>query len=77
MTLKTIPWDAADHLTSAERIAAYLDAAFEDGDPDLIRAVLGDVARAKGMIETPRQPDSAAPASTRRYRPKETPNSRL
>ena len=49
--LKTIPWDAADHLTSAESIAAYLDAALEDGDPDLIRAALGDVARAKGMTE--------------------------
>lgn len=51
MTLKTIPWDAADHLNSAESIAAYLDAALEDGDPDLIRAALGDVARAKGMSE--------------------------
>ncbi len=51
MALKTIPWDAADHLTSAESIAAYLDAALEDGDPDLIRAALGDVARAKGMAE--------------------------
>jgi len=51
MALKTTPWDAADRLTSAESIAAYLDAAFEDGDPDLIRAALGDVARAKGMTE--------------------------
>jgi probable addiction module antidote protein len=51
MTVKTIPWDAADHLTSTESIAAYLDAALEDGDPDLIRAALGDVARAKGMAE--------------------------
>ena len=51
MTLKTIPWDAADHLTDKESIAAYLDAVLEDGDPELIRAALGDVARAKGMAE--------------------------
>jgi probable addiction module antidote protein len=51
MTLKTIPRDSADHLTSAETITAYLDAAFEDGDPGLIRSALGDVARAKGMTE--------------------------
>jgi probable addiction module antidote protein len=51
MALKTIPWDAADHLTDKERIAAYLDAALEEGDPDLIKAALGDIARAKGMAE--------------------------
>jgi probable addiction module antidote protein len=51
MVVKTIPWDAADHLTDRESIAAYLDAALEDGDPELIRAALGDVARAKGMTE--------------------------
>jgi probable addiction module antidote protein len=51
MTLKMIPRDSADHLTSAETIAVYLDAAFEDGDPALIRAALSDVARAKGMTE--------------------------
>lgn len=51
MGMKTTPLDASEHLTSSERIAAYLDAALEDGDPDLIRAALGDIARAKGMAE--------------------------
>src|SRR5882757_382518 len=32
-------------------IAHYLDAVFEDGDPALITAALGDVARAKGMSQ--------------------------
>ena len=45
----TRPWDAADHLNTAEDIAAYLEAAFEDGDPQLITAALGDVARSTGM----------------------------
>jgi probable addiction module antidote protein len=49
--MKTISWDAADHLIDKESIAAYLDATLEDGDPDLIKAALGDIARAKGMTE--------------------------
>ena len=42
-------WDAAAHLKSARDVAAYLNAALEDGDPALIAAALGDIARAKGM----------------------------
>lgn len=44
-------WDAADYLDSEARIAGYLDAVLEDGDPVLIKAALGDVARARGMTE--------------------------
>lgn len=47
-TTGTRPWDAADHLKTEKDIVAYVDAAFEDGDPALVAAVLGDVARAKG-----------------------------
>lgn len=49
MPLKTKPWDAADHLNTRADIAAYLDAVLEDGDPDLLKAALGDIARSKGM----------------------------
>jgi probable addiction module antidote protein len=48
---KTIPWDSAKHLNSAEDIAEYLEAVFEDGDPALITHALGIVARAKGMSQ--------------------------
>src|ERR1043166_855622 len=47
-------WDAAEHLNSDDDIAAYLNAAFEDGDPTLIAAALGDIARAKGMTNVAR-----------------------
>ena len=47
----TKPWDAAEHLETKEDIALYLEAAFEDGDPALIAAALGDAARAKGMTK--------------------------
>jgi len=51
MALETFPWDITEHLDSEEAIAAYLDAVFEDGDPKLIAAAIGDVARARGMSE--------------------------
>ncbi len=51
MVRKTHRWDAAETLESKEDIAAYLDAVLEDGDPDLLKAALGDIARAKGMTE--------------------------
>lgn len=51
MARTTRPWDAADTLATKEDIAAYLDAVLEDGDPDLLKAALGDIARSKGMTE--------------------------
>ena len=48
---KATSWDAADYLETEADIAAYLNAAFEDGDTSVIAAALGDVARAKGMTQ--------------------------
>ena len=53
--VKTLPWDSADYLKTPEDIAAYLEAAFEDGDPELISLALGAVARSKGMTEIARR----------------------
>ncbi len=49
--MQTQPWDAADYLETKEDVVLYLEAAFEDGDPGLIAAALGDIARAKGMTK--------------------------
>ena len=49
--IKTIPWDSGAYLKSDKDIAHYLEAVFEDGDPALVAAALGDVARAKGMSQ--------------------------
>lgn len=51
MPLKTKAWDPSEYLSTPSRIAAYLEAAFEDGDPALIAAALGDIARAIGMTQ--------------------------
>lgn len=55
MVLKTTKWDVTEHLDSDERIALFLEAVFEDGDPALITAALGDVARAIGMTKIARE----------------------
>ena len=51
--VETRPWDTAEQLDTPEDIAAYLEAAFEEGDPAFfthaLGQVLGIVARAAGM----------------------------
>jgi probable addiction module antidote protein len=44
-------WDAVHELKSEEDIALYFEACLDDdpGDGSLIRAALGDIARARGM----------------------------
>ncbi len=51
---QTRPWDVAEHLETEQDMAAYLEAAFEEGDPALIAAALGDIARARGMAQIAR-----------------------
>lgn len=46
---KAQAYDAAEFLETDEDIVAYLNAALEDGDPSLVSAALGDIARARGM----------------------------
>lgn len=48
---KATKWDSSEFLKTEEDIAAYLNAALEDGDASVIAAALGDVARAKGMTQ--------------------------
>ena len=47
--------DVVDHLDRDTRIAAYLEAALEDGDPKIIVAAIGDIARARGMMQLARE----------------------
>jgi len=50
----TKQWDPAQHLNTEEDMAAYLEAALEEGDPALVAAALGDIAKAKGMSQIAR-----------------------
>jgi probable addiction module antidote protein len=53
MAEKFSRWDAADYLESEEDMALYFEACVEEdpGDGSLIRAALGDIARARGMSQ--------------------------
>lgn len=48
---KTTLFDGAAYLKSEEDMAALLEAALEDGDPRVIAAAIGDIARAQGMTK--------------------------
>jgi probable addiction module antidote protein len=48
-------FDPVNYLHSPADMAGYLEAAIDEGDPQLIAAVLGDIARAKGMTEIARE----------------------
>jgi probable addiction module antidote protein len=44
-------FDATEYLDNEEAIAEYLTAMIETGDPALLAAALGDIARARGMSD--------------------------
>jgi probable addiction module antidote protein len=52
--IRTRLWDAAEHLENDEDMVAYLEAALQEGDPALVAAALGDIARAKGISKIAR-----------------------
>ena len=47
--VKTTVWDPAKYIETEEDAAIYLEEVFRMGEPDLIIAAIGDVARARGM----------------------------
>ena len=78
MAVKVSTWDASEYLETEEDIAAYLNAVVEEGDPTLLQAALGDVAKARGMTSIARDAGVSreslytiphTPAATRRSRP--------
>ena len=53
--VRTTRYDNAALLKGPRDIAAYLEAALEDGDPRVVAAALGNIARAKGMSQLARE----------------------
>lgn len=56
MTIKLRKWDVVDQLNTEEDMRLYFEACLEEdpGDGSLIRAALGDIARARGMTQLAR-----------------------
>ena len=48
---KLTEFDPAKYLDDDEAVADYIRLAIEEGDPGLLAAALGDVARARGMTQ--------------------------
>lgn len=55
MALTVEAWDPSEHLETQDDVVAYLNAALEDGDPALLQAALGDIAKARGMSSIARE----------------------
>jgi probable addiction module antidote protein len=51
MKTKTTPFDVADYLSNEESIAAYLNAALDEPEPELLLLAVKNVARARGMAQ--------------------------
>jgi len=56
MAVTLSKWDVVDHLKSEEDVVLYFQACVDDdpGDGSLIRAALGDIARARSMTQLAR-----------------------
>ena len=52
---KTKPYDVTEYLETEDDMAAYLQAALDEGDPALVIHALGNIARARGMSEVARK----------------------
>jgi probable addiction module antidote protein len=48
-------WDPADDIKTKEDIAAYLEVALEENDPEFLLETIGHIARSKGMAQLARE----------------------
>jgi len=69
MSVETTRFDIQDHLKDGRRHRGYLEAALEDGDPSLIAAAIGDIARARGVSEFARESGLSREAIYKGFRP--------
>jgi probable addiction module antidote protein len=63
----------AEQLRDDEDIAVYLNLVLEDGDPALLAAALGDIARARGMTDISRASGITREALYKALRPNARP----
>lgn len=51
MAIELSTYDVAEYLDSEDEIRFYIEAAFEDGDAQVIKHAIANVARARGMTD--------------------------
>ncbi|MCK9515491.1 MAG: addiction module antidote protein [Ottowia sp.] len=69
MRPQTRPFDVTEMLQTDQDIAEYLTLVIEDGDPALLAATLGDIARARGMTQIARDAGIGREALYKALRP--------
>ncbi len=73
MKPQTRPFDITEMLQYDESIAEYLTLVMEDGDPALLAATLGDIARARGMTQIAKDAGIGREALYKALRPDASP----
>ena len=73
MKPSTRPFDITEMLQDDESIAEYLTLVMEDGDPALLAATLGDIARARGMTQIAKDAGIGREALYKALRPDASP----
>lgn len=48
-------WDVVESLKTEEDMALYLETCMEEGNPELVMAALGDIARARDIASLPKK----------------------
>lgn len=69
MPTETRDFDVQTYLATPEEQAAYIEAALEEGDPSLIAAALGDIARARGVTAFAAESGLSREAIYKAFRP--------
>jgi probable addiction module antidote protein len=72
--LKTTKWDMAEHINTREDVFGVIEAAFEENDTALLLAVLGDIARSKGMAQIAKDVNLARESLYRSLSPEGNPS---
>lgn len=67
--METTRFDIQAHLTTPEDQAAYIDAALESGDAELIAVAIGDVVRARGVQALAKETGLTRPALYKAFSP--------
>ncbi len=73
MKPQTRAFDITEMLQDDESIAEYLTLVMEDGDPALLAATLGDIARARGMTQIAKDAGIGREALYKALRPDASP----
>ena len=69
MALKLTKFDIQDHLKTRKEQIAYLKVAIEEGDPSFVAAMIGEIAKARGVSQFAKETGLSREAIYKAFRP--------